>query len=147
MQHYWKKKWLNNEWVCMQMAAPCWHDLFTHFLLWNCPDINILYWHLLNVLSTMLWELSHRLPSLCTRSFVFLQSIPPFLSFIFALRSCTYTHSVHYAFNHQFYNFVEKLLFSEWIVAQGLCVTVKPPKKIHRIERSRIEPFDVLKSC
>lgn len=43
-----RSKWLHNEWVCMQMAAPCWHDLFTNLLLWNCPDINILSWHLLN---------------------------------------------------------------------------------------------------
>lgn len=45
-------------------------------------------------------------------------------------------HAVHYAFNQQLNNFVEKLLFSQWVIARGLFVTVK---KIHSSQRNRID--------
>ena len=77
-------------------------------------------WHLLNVLRVIQSKLSHRRFQ-CTRSY----SLLFFQHFSWG-HSLNTKHCVHYAFNHQFYNFVEGLLFSEWIVAQGLCATVRP---------------------
>lgn len=61
------------------------------------------------------------------------QVICPFAVFffplvLFPLRPFLNIHSLHYTFNHQFYCFVKGLLFSEWIVAHGLCVTVRMKK-------------------
>lgn len=122
VHHYWKKKWLNNEWVCMEMAAPRWYDPFTHSLLWNCPEIDISSWHLLNVQSMMQCDASWI--TFC--HFYTPGHFPSWSSFFsfFVLRSFTHTHSVHYAFNHLFFCevfFEEVVIFRMDCYSRALC--------------------------